>query len=247
MEEARNDDLDLGAAVEETRPGGAAVSLRAVTKTYNIDGHEDVHAVRLVNLAIRPGEFVLLSGRSGSGKTTLLHLAAGLLRPTSGSILVDGTDLGSLDDRGRCRFRNRTLGFVFQFPSLLPSLDALENVALPASYGFVDRDKGMRRAETLLRSVGLGNRLHSLPRQLSAGQQKRVVIARALLNRPRLLLADEPTADLDERTEEEIMSLLRAVHEKTGMTVLVVTHSRNLDRYGSRALEMDEGAIHAPS
>lgn len=219
------------------------IALRDVRKTYMLSRDRSVEAVRGVSLEIERGEFVIITGRSGSGKTTLLNLVAGMTRPTSGQVLLEGTDLWGLSDRQQSLLRNRKLGFVFQFPSLLPSLTALENVVLPTIFGVQNGPDPHERATQLLGEVGLQDKLASYPRQLSAGQQQRVVIARALMNGPELLLADEPTSDLDEQTEQEIMALFREIHEKTGVTVLLVTHTSQLVPYGTRALRMASGII----
>jgi ABC-type lipoprotein export system ATPase subunit len=222
----------------------AMVSLREVGKVYAPAGRPEVTAVRDASLTVERGEFVVVTGRSGSGKTTLLNLAAGLTRPTSGEARLDGVDLWSLPDRQRSSLRNRKVGFIFQFQSLLPSLTALENVALPTLFGPAEGREGAReRAADLLRTVGLEDESCSLPRQLSAGQQQRVVVARSLMNRPELLVADEPTSDLDERTEAEIMGLLELVHRDTGVTILMVTHATRLMTRGTRALRMAGGAL----
>ncbi len=220
------------------------IALEGVSKTYRLSREVAVEAVRGVTLAVGPGEFVVITGRSGSGKTTLLNLAAGLTRPTAGRVLFAGQDLWRLADRQRSLLRNRRVGFVFQFPSLVPSLTALENVVLPRAFSKDGQDGGcVERAAALLGLVGLADRAASYPRQLSAGQQQRIVIARALMNEPEVLLADEPTSDLDERTEGEIMDLLARVHGERGVTVLLVTHTRQLVRYGTRAVEMAGGEI----
>ncbi|HSJ53693.1 MAG TPA: ABC transporter ATP-binding protein [Anaerolineae bacterium] len=206
-----------------------------------------VPAVHNVSLEVEPGEFVVITGRSGSGKTTLLSLVAGLTRPTSGQVLLDGVPVWSLPDKEQSLLRNEKIGFVFQFPSLLPTLTALENVMLPAMFAPPSKRGGgggaQERARHLLEQVGLADKLRSYPRQLSGGQQQRVVIARALMNEPELLLADEPTSDLDEMTEHEIMSLFRDIHQKTGVTVLLVTHSAELGEYGTRSIHMAGGEI----
>jgi ABC-type lipoprotein export system ATPase subunit len=219
------------------------IALRDVTKTYTLGKDRSVEAVRGVSLEIERGEFVILTGRSGSGKTTLLNLVAGMTRPTAGQVLLEGTDLWGLSDREQSLLRNRKLGFVFQFPSLLPSLTALENVVLPTMFGEQNGPDPYERATQLLGEVGLLDKLASYPRQLSAGQQQRVVVARALINSPELLLADEPTSDLDEQTEQEIMSLFREIHGRTGVTILLVTHTSQLVSYGTRALRMSGGLI----
>lgn len=219
------------------------ITLQNISKAYEIRGAASVTALVNVDLEITEGEFLVIIGRSGSGKTTLLNIAAGLTRPTGGKVLLDGTDLWSMCDREQTGLRNRKLGFVFQFPSLIPTLSALENVMLPVSFSDHHKDDGRARAIELLQTVGLGDRLASWPRQMSAGQQQRVVIARALMNRPQVLLADEPSSDLDEETEKEIMSLFSDIHSRTGVTIMMVTHTRQLIAYGTRAVEMAAGRL----
>ena len=219
------------------------ICLRGIAKSYDMGRDRPVSALRAVDLDIGRGEFVVITGRSGAGKTTLLNIIAGLARPTSGAVTVNGVDLWSLSDRQRSLLRNRTMGFVFQFPSLLTSLSLLHNVALPASPASATDSSGAERAYELLEMVGLADRRWSHPRQLSAGQQQRVVIARALVNRPELLLADEPSSDLDEETETEIMTLFGRIHAETGVTILLVTHTRQLVAYGTRHLVMADGGL----
>jgi ABC-type lipoprotein export system ATPase subunit len=220
------------------------ITLAEVTKTYPLGKGSSVTAVNGVNLEIDQGEFVLIVGRSGSGKTTLLNLAAGLTQPTSGKILIDGTDLWNLTDRQQSFLRSQRIGFVFQFPSLLPTLNVLENVILPTVSGSPQEAvQAHDRATQLLQKVGLSDKLAAYPRQLSAGQQQRVVIARALMNQPLVLLADEPTSNLDEKTELEIMELFHDLHASMGITIVMVTHMRQLVSYGTRAVEMANGQI----
>lgn len=203
-----------------------------------------VPAVTDVSLTVTEGEFAILTGRSGSGKTTLLNLAAGLARPTAGKVLLGDVDLWSLSDREQSQLRNRQVGFVFQFPSLLPSLSVIENVLLPLNFSPNGTAGATERARQLVATVGLADKAGAYPRQVSAGQQQRVVIARSLIRQPAVLLADEPTSNLDEQTEREIMEMLRDIHASTGITILMVTHTRQLIPYGTRALEMAEGRIH---
>jgi ABC-type lipoprotein export system ATPase subunit len=220
------------------------INLENVTKIYARSKEQQVIAVRDASLAVARGEFLILTGRSGSGKTTLLNLAAGLTPPTSGRVWWGDLDLWSLPDRQRARLRNERIGFVFQFPSLMPALTVLENVMLPTIFGGGGPGSGAAaRAVELLRTVGLANRLEAYPRQLSAGQQQRVVIARALLNQPQLLLADEPTSDLDDRTEREIMDLFQEIHARTEVTIVMVTHTTQLVSYSTRHLCMAEGQL----
>ena len=220
------------------------ICLRSITKTYEMGRYQPIEALKAVELDIARGEFVVITGRSGAGKTTLLNIIAGLARPTSGSVTLNGVDLWRLSDRRLSLLRNRTMGFVFQFPSLLASLSVLQNVVLPVSLtGKSGTGDHRERACELLATVGLQDRLTSYPRQLSAGQQQRVVIARALINRPEILLADEPSSDLDEETEAEIMTLFRRVHAETGVTIALVTHTKELVSYGTRHIAMASGEI----
>ena len=220
------------------------IALRDVTKTYQVSKEVAVEAVRGVTLEVEQGEFVIITGRSGSGKTTLLNLAAGLVRPTSGEVRLGDVNLWSLSDREQSLLRNQKIGFVFQFPSLLPALTVSENVALPTTFGTNHTGANPHaRAAQLLEMVGLSDKLSVYPRQLSAGQQQRVVIARALIRQPQVLLADEPTSNLDEQTEREIMDLFRDIHTRTGVTIVMVTHTTQLTAYGTRAIEMANGVI----
>jgi ABC-type lipoprotein export system ATPase subunit len=231
------------------------IRLEDVTKTYTPSRGLPVTAVRELSLEIGRGEFAAIVGRSGSGKTTLLNLAAGLTRPTTGRVTLGGVDLWTLNDPQQSHARNRTVGFVFQFPSLLPALTVHENVILPTLFGANGNgaarghtagrgaDSAPERAAALLERVGLADKLAAYPRQLSAGQQQRVVIARSLINQPQVLMADEPTSNLDETTEHEIMDLFRDLHASLGLTILLVTHTRQLVTAGMRTIEMAEGRI----
>jgi putative ABC transport system ATP-binding protein len=218
------------------------IKLKEVTKEFNLD-EQVITPVRDVNLDIAKGEFIIIIGRSGTGKSTLLNLVAGLIKPTHGAISVGGRDLAGLSDRQMSLMRSREMGYVFQFPSLLPSLTILENITLPAGFSAEKtRVEPKIRAGELLGMLGLGERLGCYPRHLSAGEQKRAVIARSLMNEPKILLADEPTSDLDEKTENEIMVLLKQIHE-SGVTILMVTHSLGLVPYATRAYSMDKGKL----
>lgn len=220
------------------------IVLKDITKIYDLGKGSSLTAVREINLEICQNEFAVLVGRSGSGKTTLLNLAAGLTRPTSGRVCVDGVDLWTLNDEQQSALRNKKIGFVFQFPSLLPALTVYENVLMPASFTAEQRPNEVHeRALAMLDSVGLSHKLDAYPRQLSAGQQQRVVVARALMNRPEIILADEPTSNLDERTELEIMDLFHDLHARLGLTILLVTHTTQLVTAGIRKIEMAEGQI----
>jgi len=214
-----------------------------VTKQFKLDDQTMIAPVSDVDLQIEPGELIVIVGRSGTGKTTLLNLAAGLVKPTGGRVLVDGTDLAGMSDRQISSLRSQKMGFVFQFPSLLPSLTLKDNVALPSIFANGDSPKaGDKRAVELLKALGLDGKGGVYPRQLSAGEQKRVVIARSLINDPRLILADEPTSDLDTRTEKEVMGILRDINAR-GVTFLIVTHSLDLIAFATRAYEMENGKL----
>ncbi len=242
---ARDQDQPAGPCRRDARVEAAVmIVLDSVTKVYDLGKGSTVHAVRGVSLEIHAGEFTAIVGRSGSGKTTVLNLAAALTRPTSGRVTLDGVDLWRLNDTEQSRTRNSKIGFVFQFPSLLPTLTVLENVMLPTTFGAKRDTAAVRdRAKGLLERVGLTDKLNVYPRQLSAGQQQRVVIARSLINEPEVLLADEPTSNLDERTEAEIVDLFRDLHRSLGLTIVLVTHTRQIVSNGMRTIEMAEGKI----
>jgi ABC-type lipoprotein export system ATPase subunit len=219
------------------------ISFKDVTKRYDVGEGKTITPVNSLTLDIAEGDFIIIIGRSGSGKTTVLNLSAGLVRPTTGRITIENKDISSIPDREISNLRNRHMGFIFQYPSLLPSLNTVENVALPSIFHRKGRyAEALDRAADMLATVGLADRLEARPKQLSAGQQKRVVIARSLINRPRILLADEPTSDLDEQTEKEIMDLLLKIHA-AGTTILMVTHSLELTRYATRVMKMENGVL----
>jgi ABC-type lipoprotein export system ATPase subunit len=219
------------------------ISFQKVTRTFQLDARTSITPVKDVSLDIAGGEFIIITGRSGSGKTTLLNLAAGMVKPTSGQIRVDGINLSNMTDQQLSSMRNRKLGFVFQFPSLLSSLNVLENITLPGIFSQQREDKTIReRGLKLLTTLGLADKAAVYPRQLSAGEQKRVVLARSMINNPQVILADEPTSDLDEQTELEVMKLLRGINE-SGVTFLMVTHSMQLVPYASRSFNMENGVL----
>ena len=220
-----------------------AVALRGIGKSYGGDGAATFAALRDVDLDIEVNDYLVITGRSGCGKTTLLNIAAGLAKPSRGTVTVGGVDLWAMSDAERSGLRNRTMGFVFQFPSLIPGLSLEQNVMLPLEFSHEEHADARERARDLLDMVGLGDRMAALPRELSAGQQQRVVIARALINRPTLLLADEPSSDLDQDTEAEIMEIFRRIHAEQSLTIMMVTHARNLIAYGTRHLEMADGTV----
>jgi ABC-type lipoprotein export system ATPase subunit len=220
------------------------ISLKQVTKKYTMEKRNSFTAIKEINFMVRKGEFIVITGRSGSGKTTLLNVIAGLTFPTSGEVLLDKVELWKLPDTEQALLRNQKIGFVFQFPSLMPSLTVYENVLLPSLFWHGKPGKMVQeKAKQLLEEVGLSDKLNSFPRQLSAGEQQRVVIARSLINDPELLLADEPTSNLDEQTEHEIMALFQQIHQQRRITILLVTHTTELIPYGTRSIRMASGEI----
>ena len=220
----------------------AALEARSVVKTYQT-GSSTVKAVDEVSFSLQPGEFAALVGPSGSGKTTLLAMLAGLLRPTSGSIIIDGQELATMGETERARFRRRRIGFAFQANNLVSYLTALENVELMLRLNGEFDAAGRRRARDLLVRLGLEERLNALPRQLSGGQQQRVAIARSLINQPALVLADEPTASLDtERAFQVVETLASLVHEQ-GRAGIMVTHDLRLVEYADRVIQMLDGRV----
>jgi putative ABC transport system ATP-binding protein len=224
---------------------GTAVSLRDVRKTY--PGSPPVESVRGVTLDITPGEMVAIVGPSGSGKTTLLHLAAGLERPTSGTVRIAGQDLGSLSDRDMAGLRAWRVGVVFQQFFLLDALSALDNVATALLYQAVPAPRRRDVAAATLDLVGLGHRLAHRPRELSGGEQQRVAIARALAGNPVVVLADEPTGNLDQATGQEIMALLGELNRTRGVTLAVITHDASIAATAHRQVELRDGRVVADS
>jgi putative ABC transport system ATP-binding protein len=213
-----------------------------LTKTYGT-GETAVHALHRLNLTVDTGEFIAIMGPSGCGKSTLLHLIGGLDHSTSGKVLIDGSDLTTLNDTQLTELRRRQIGFVFQFFNLIPVLDAVENAALPLTLDGAKAADAKARAANWLNKVGLGNRLHNRPDQLSGGQQQRVAVARALVADPKLILADEPTGNLDSRSGEEIAGLLRQVADDWGRAVLMVTHDPRIAAYADRIVFLKDGTI----
>ena len=218
-----------------------------VTREYRLGGSgEDaavVSALRGVTFTVQPGEFVSIVGPSGSGKSTLLHLLGALDRPTSGELRFSGRDIADLDDTELAQLRNREIGFVFQQFQLLPRTSAVANVALPLVYRGVGRAERMERAAQALHSVGLGARLTHRPAQLSGGEQQRVAVARALVSQPRLVLADEPTGNLDTRTGAEIMRLLHSLNGVHGVALVVITHDHEVAAQAARQIRIRDGLL----
>ena len=219
------------------------IELQKVTKIYRPRKQREVTALDNATLKISPGQFLVITGRSGSGKTTILNLLAGLARPTSGNVFIDGIDIWTLNDRQISALRKEKIGFMFQVPSLIPVLNVVENVMVPTMFTSPEKQRdAYDRAEKALSDVGLSHKIEAFPRYLSAGEEKRVIIARAIVDNPPFLLADEPTANLDELTEKEVMALLKSIHER-GTSIVLVTHHPSLIGYGTRHLTMSDATV----
>jgi len=220
------------------------IKARKVSKTYKMNG-QDIKAVDNVSFECAKGEYISIVGHSGSGKSTLLSLIGGLTKPDSGDIVIDSKNLFSMDDNALSEFRNKKLNFIFQFSSLFPTLTAIENVMLPTAFSSKRNNKDAMKQEAvrLLDMLGLKDKLSFYPSQLSGGQQRRVAIARAFINNPEIILADEPTGDLDEETESEVMKIFKRMNEERGITFLVVTHSSAIAIQGKRTMKMQGGKL----
>jgi ABC-type lipoprotein export system ATPase subunit len=221
---------------------GPVLTARAVRKAYRI-GPRSLEVLRGIDLRVERGEFLALRGASGTGKSTLLHLLGGLDLPDSGEIIFDLWNLRALPPAALCRLRNRRIGFIFQAYHLLPELSALENVALPARMARISRGEAGERGRDLLERVGLGQRLEHRPYELSGGEQQRVAIARALINQPDLVLADEPTGNLDSHTGDEIIQLLCALREERRTTLIMATHEARIAARAPRVVELADGVV----
>jgi len=217
------------------------VELEGITKIYR-QADREIEVLKGISLSIDSGEFIALQGPSGSGKSTLMHILGLLDRPSKGRYLLRRQDISALSDNALSAIRNRTVGFIFQTFYLIPYVSAVENVMLPGLYSRTAARELRHRAEQILDQVGLGDRIHFRPSQLSGGQQQRVAMARALINDPRLLLADEPTGQLDSRTSGEIMRLIARIHEQ-GRTVVLVTHDDGVAGYARRRIRLNDGCI----
>ncbi|MGQ3301188.1 ABC transporter ATP-binding protein [Reyranella sp.] len=218
------------------------LTCRSLRKDY-VTERGQVAAVAGIDLEIAAGRYAAIIGRSGSGKSSLMAMIGGLSRPSRGQVSVDGTDIWSLSENALAAFRNKRIGYVFQFASLLPTLRLVDNVALPAMLGGARSSAPYARAAALLGQMGLGDHLDAYPSEVSAGEQRRAVIARALINEPALILADEPTSDLDEQTEIEIMDELLAVNRERGTTLILVTHNLALAEQAEQIVHIAHGAI----
>ena len=220
----------------------AVVTIRQLSKLYQ-QGEINVTALHNVSLDIEAGEFLTLMGPSGSGKSTLLHIIAGIDRPTSGECRVQEIDLAKLDESALADWRNRNVGFVFQTFNLIPVLTAFENVELPLLLTRLNRAERRKQVNLALELVGLSDRSHHLPRQLSGGQEQRVAIARALVTDPSLVVADEPTGNLDSTSAQEVLSILQSLSKTAGKTVIMVTHDPKAAAFGSRAIHLEKGEL----
>ena len=221
----------------------AFVTVRALNKSYVV-GSQQIHVLRDLDLEVASGEMVAIVGASGVGKSTLLHVLGALDRSDSGSVRIADADVAAMTDAAVVDFRNRNIGFVFQFHHLLPEFDAAENVAMPMRIARSSRADAERRALDLLGRVGLGERTTHRPGMLSGGEQQRVAVARALVMKPALLLADEPTGDLDENTAESLHRLLREMHAEHGLTSIIATHNPRLAAACDRVLRLEQGTLH---
>ena len=237
-----NGDATVDGLTEHNGDLAWIVELVNVRKVYKM-GEVEVPALNGVNLKVKTGEFMSVMGSSGSGKTTLLNLIGALDRPTEGKVFINGVDISGLDDDELARLRNREIGFVFQFFNLIPRMTAMKNVELPMAFAGVPREQRRRRAIELLERVGLGDRLSHRPTELSGGEQQRVAVARALANTPSIMLCDEITGNLDTKTGEEILKLLRELNKEQRQTFVIVTHSLMVARSTDRIAYMRDGAV----
>jgi putative ABC transport system ATP-binding protein len=223
-------------------PVETIVTIRQLSKVYQ-QGEIDVIALNQISLEIQAGEFLTLMGPSGSGKSTLLHIIAGIDRPTSGECLVQGIEVTQLDESELADWRNQNIGFVFQTFNLIPVLTAHENVELPLLLTRLNGRERRQQVNTALELVGLADRGHHLPKQLSGGQEQRVAIARALVTDPRIVVADEPTGNLDSNSAQEVLEILQSLSRNVGKTVLMVTHDPKAAAFGSRSIHLEKGEL----
>jgi putative ABC transport system ATP-binding protein len=241
--EIQSPNIDVAAGVLTSQTTAETViKLEHIHKTYTM-GDVEVHALRGISLEIKQGEFVAIMGTSGSGKSTTMNILGCLDQPTKGAYVLDGQDVSSMSKDQRADVRNRKLGFVFQGFNLLSRTSAIENVELPMLYAGVDTSERHRRAMEALAAVGLAGREQNHPNQLSGGQQQRVAIARSLVNQPALILADEPTGNLDSRTSVEVMEIFQKLNRERGITMILVTHEHDIAEYANRVVVFKDGKI----
>lgn len=233
---------NIGIDAHQNNPSKPIISARSITKVYSV-GHQKINALNGVTIDVQPGEFVALVGASGSGKSTLLQLIGGLDRPTSGSIEVNGEQLTKMADRKMSIFRNRTLGFIFQSFYLQPFLNVRRNIEISAMPSRMKRKTRDQQVESIAKRLGLSDRLNHLPNELSGGQIQRVAIARALLGKPNILLADEPTGNLDVQNSHEIVAIFRQIRREIGTTIIVATHDQQIASQADRIIKISDGKI----
>ncbi len=218
------------------------IQVSGLARSFEI-GNQIIHALRGVDLSIQSGAFCTVQGHSGSGKSTLLYLIGGLDRATSGHVQIADCVIGELDENQLAEFRRQTMGFIFQSYNLIPSMTALENVIFPMIFSGVPQKKRLERAKEVLAHVGLDDRMEHRPSELSGGQQQRVAIARALVNHPSLILADEPTGNLDTASSKAVMEILKDLNQKEGVTIILVTHNPDLVKYATQRISILDGQI----
>jgi lipoprotein-releasing system ATP-binding protein len=225
-----------------TRASGPLIVATGISKNFH-DADREIRVLQDLSLTVQPGELIAVVGQSGTGKSTLLNILGSLERPSSGTVLFEGQDLFALDERALADFRNQKLGFVFQFHYLLADFNALENVMMPALIARLPEREARERAEQMLAMVGLGDKLHRRPAELSGGEQQRVAVARAVVQSPRLVLADEPTGNLDPHTADEVHELFHKLNRELDVTLIVATHNERLTRSMGRALRLKDGKL----
>lgn len=223
------------------KPTADIIRLTDIGRMYRM-GDEEIHALRSVTVNIKKNEYVAMMGPSGSGKSTLMNMIGCLDTPSKGQYILNGQDVSNMDDNQLAEVRNKEIGFVFQTFNLLPRLSALENVALPLVYAGMPKAQRLKRAEEVLALVGLGNRMNHKPNEMSGGQRQRVAVARALVNHPSIILADEPTGNLDSKTSYEIMGLFEEIHQQ-GNTIILVTHEEDIARHAHRIVRLRDGLV----
>lgn len=219
------------------------LEIKGLKKTFSENVEQPVEVLKGINLTVKKGEFISLMGESGSGKSTLLYQIGALDTPTEGEILIDGENIHKANDKQQSIARRENIGFVFQFYNLIPNLTVEENIKLPAVIAKKDKSEYQQNLEYLLKTVGLENKKNCLPKQLSGGQQQRVAIARALIMNPKLILADEPTGNLDSKSTKEVMNLFQKINQEKNVTIIQVTHSKSVAKYSSRIVYLKDGQL----